>query len=91
MSAGTSFTVGVTVEDQFGNTITTGNTGSNDSIKLALSSNSFAAGTTTLNASNGVATFTGLKIDVPGTNYTITATDTTPHRGDRRSLRARSP
>ncbi len=76
VSAGTSFTVAVTVEDQFGNTITTGNTGSNDAIKLALSSNSFAAGTTTLNAANGLATFTGLKIDVPA-SYTITATDTT--------------
>ena len=41
------FTVGVTVEDQFGNTITTGNAGSTDSIELSLSSNSFAAGTTT--------------------------------------------
>ena len=78
VSAGTSFTVGVTVEDQYGNTITTGNTGSTDSIKLALSSNSFATGsTTTVNASNGVATFSGLKIDTPGTNYTITATDQT--------------
>ena len=76
VSAGTSFSVAVTVEDQFGNTITTGNTGSNDTIKLALSSNSFAAGATTVNAANGVATFTGLKIDVP-TSYTITATDTT--------------
>ena len=76
VSAGTGFSVGVTVEDQFGNPITTGNTGSTDTIKLALSSNSFAAGTTTVNASNGLATFTGLKIDIPA-NYTITATDST--------------
>ena len=76
VSAGTGFSVGVTVEDQFGNTITSGNTGSTDTIKLALSINSFTAGTTTVNASNGVATFTGLKINIAA-NYTITATDST--------------
>ena len=75
--AGTGFSVGVTVQDQFGNTITTGTTGSTDSIKLTLSSTTvgFASGsTTTLNANDGVATFTGLKINTPG-SYTITATD----------------
>ena len=34
---------------------------------------------------NGLATFTGLKIDVPA-SYTITATDTTPRHGDPRHV-----
>ena len=77
VSAGTAFTVGVAVQDQFGNVITTGNTGSTDTIKLTLTPTGFATGTTTsVNANNGVATFTGLKINTPG-SYTITASDTT--------------
>ena len=75
VGAGTSFTVGVTVEDQFGNTITTG-AGSTDNIHVALSSGSFSAGTTTVTAAAGVATFNGLQMTAPG-SYTITASDTT--------------
>jgi hypothetical protein len=76
IAAGATITVGVTVEDQFGNPITTGNTGSTDSLHVALSSGSFASGTTTLTAGNGVANFNNLKITAPGT-YMITATDAT--------------
>ena len=68
--------MGVTIEDQYGNIITTGNTGSNDTIHVALSSGTFAAGTTSVAAVNGVANFSGLQITNAG-NYTITATDTT--------------
>ncbi len=71
ITAGNSFSIGVSIEDVFGNIVTT----SADSIALTLSTNSFASGTTTLSATNGVATFTGLKVNVAGT-YTITATDT---------------
>ncbi len=76
ITAGGTVSVGVTIEDQYGNTITTGNTGSNDTIHVALSSGSFAAGTTSVAASNGVATFSGLQVTAAG-SYTITATDTT--------------
>ena len=72
----TTFTVGVSVEDQYGNVITTG-TGNNDSIKVTLSSGSFVSGsTTTATASAGVATFSNLSISTTG-NYTITASDNT--------------
>ncbi len=76
ITAGGSVSVGATIEDQYGNTITTGNTGSNDTIHVALSSGSFASGTTSVSASNGVASFSGLEVTAAG-NYTITATDTT--------------
>ena len=76
VAAGQGFSVGVTVEDQFGNQITTGNTGSNDSIQIALVGGSFASGTTTVTAGNGLANFTNLKINAAGT-YSITASDTT--------------
>ncbi len=76
LTAGGTVSVGVTLEDQYGNTITTGNSGSNDTIHVALSSGSFAAGTTSVAASNGVATFSGLQVNGAGT-YTITATNTT--------------
>ena len=75
VGAGTSFTVGVSVEDQFGNTVTTG-AGATDHISLALSSGSFSAGATTATAVAGVATFSGLQMTAPG-SYTITASDTT--------------
>ena len=76
LAAGGTFSVGVTVEDQYGNIVTTGNIGSTDTVKLTLSSGSFATGTTSVAAVNGVATFSGLSITTPGT-YTITASDTT--------------
>ena len=52
--------VGVTLEDQYGNIDHERNTGSNDTIHVALSSGSFAAGTTSVAATNGVANFSGL-------------------------------
>ncbi len=76
VTAGTSFGASITIEDQYGNVITTGNPGSNDTVKLALSTGSFAAGTTSVAATNGVATFSGLQVTTSG-NYTITASDTT--------------
>ena len=89
LAAGQSFTVGVTVEDQYGNAITTGFTGSSDTIHVALSSGSFASGTTSVPASNGVATFGNLQITSPAT-YTITATDTTHAVGHVDARRTRS-
>jgi hypothetical protein len=78
LTAGATFSVGVTVEDVNGNIETTGNMGSTDSINLALSSQSFAAGTTVVAASNGVASFTGLQItNATGSPYQIVATDLT--------------
>ena len=76
ITAGGTVSMSVTIEDTYGNTITTGNTGSADSIKVTLSSGSFASGTTTVAASNGVANFSGLQINTAG-SYTITASDTT--------------
>ena len=77
VTAGSAFTVGVSVEDQFGNVITTG-TGNNDAMSVALSSGSFAGGsTTTATASAGVASFNNLKINGAATNYTVTVSDTT--------------
>ncbi len=78
ITAGGTVSVGVTVEDTYGNPITTGFTGYNDSISVALSSGSFAAGTTTVAASNGLASFSGLEItSTAGSPYMITATDAT--------------
>ena len=70
----TNFSVGVTVEDQFGNTISTG-TGATDTIGLTLSSGTLT-GTASKAAVGGVVTFSGLQITTIG-SYTITATDTT--------------
>ena len=62
----------VDVEDAFGNVVT----GDSSVVTLTLSSQSFAGGSTTATAvaSGGVATFSGLKIDVAG-SYTLSATD----------------
>ncbi|HXZ82226.1 MAG TPA: hypothetical protein VED84_00565 [Acidimicrobiales bacterium] len=76
ITVGGTVSLGVTIEDQYGNQITTGNPGSTDNIGVTLSSGSFAGGTTTVAAVNGVANFTGLQINKAG-RYTITATDTT--------------
>ena len=75
VSAGQAFSLSVAVVDQFGNAITTG-TGSGDTVQVAPSSGSFASGTTTQSASNGVATFSGLVLTTVG-SYTVTASDTT--------------
>src|SRR5438132_11213921 len=77
-TAGGTVSLGVTVEDQFGNPITTGNTGSTDTISVALSSQSFAAGTTSVVAANGVASFSGLQIN---------STAGSPYRTDERRAR----
>ena len=66
----------VTVEDAFGNTVTT----SSASIALSLSgtvpTGAALGGTATISAVNGVATFTGLSINLAGTGYTLTAAST---------------
>ena len=76
ITAGGTVTVGVTIEDAYGNTITTGNTGSTDTLAVALNGGSFAAGTASHAASNGTYSFTGLQINTAG-SFTITASDTT--------------
>ena len=65
----------VSVEDQYGNVETTGNTGSADAIALSVHSGpgSITSGLSAT-ASNGVATFAATVIDTAG-SYTFTATD----------------
>ena len=60
------------IEDPYGNLIAS----DNRQVALALSGATFAGGTnaTTANASNGVATFSEIKIDVAG-SYTVSAAD----------------
>ncbi len=65
----------VAVQDAQGNTVTTATT----SISLAIGSNSASgtlAGTTTVAAVNGVASFANLSINNPGTGYTLIASAT---------------
>jgi autotransporter-associated beta strand protein len=64
--------VTVVVQDQFGNTFTTG---SNSTVTLTLSSGTFSDGsnTATAQAMNGVATFSNLSINTQG-NYSLSAT-----------------
>jgi streptogramin lyase len=66
--------VTVEVEDQYHNLVTT----NGSAVTLTLSSGTFAGGSSTVTAvaSHGVATFSGLKIDLAG-NYTLSATDAT--------------
>ena len=63
----------VTVQDQFGNTVTT----STAPVALAIGTNpsggTLTCTTNPLAASAGVASFTGCKIDKAGTGYTLTA------------------
>ena len=70
--AGGPFGATVTIRDAFGN-VATGNT---SAVTLALTTPNGAtlAGTKTVNAVAGVATFSGLSIDKTG-SYTLTATD----------------
>ncbi len=73
-AAGTTIApaVRVTVQDQFGNTITA----ATSVITLAIGSNPVGGtlvGTTSKSAVNGVATFTDLSIAKSGTGYTLTA------------------
>ena len=65
--------VAVAIRDQFGNPVTT----ATHSVTLTLGANPGAgtlSGTVSVAAVNGVATFSGLSIDKPGTGYTLTAT-----------------
>ncbi len=81
-TAGTALTtLKVSVEDLYGNLITTG-TGLGDTLKVSVSTGPtggvFTGGSTTsVAASNGTATFSNLVLNTSGT-YTFTATDTTP-------------
>src|SRR5205814_1008297 len=77
-AAGAAITpaVQVTVQDAQGNTVTTATT----SITVAIGTNPASgtlAGTPTVAAVNGVATFANVSINNPGTGYTLTASATT--------------
>ena len=82
-TAGTALTTfKVSVEDQFGNTVTSG-AGSTDDITLSIKTgpsggvfNSATPTYTNVAAVGGVASFTGVYFDTPG-SYTLTATDST--------------
>ena len=73
-SAGVAISPAVTaqVEDQFNNVVVT----DSSTVTLALSSGTFEGGSVnaTAQATSGLATFSGLKIDTAGT-YTLSATD----------------
>jgi hypothetical protein len=65
--------VAVSVEDSFGNVVSSQNTGS---VSISIKSGpqaSFNSGTTTVGVSKGVASFTNLVLDTTG-SYTLTAT-----------------
>src|SRR5438093_6178108 len=69
--------VQVTVQDAQGNTVTTATT----SITLPIGTNPASgtlAGTTTVAAANGVATFSTLSLNIVSPGYTLTATATCP-------------
>jgi hypothetical protein len=72
--SGSAFSATVSVEDAGGNVVTTDN--SNVTIALASGTpGANLAGTLTVQAVNGVATFSGLSVDKVGTGYTLHATD----------------
>ncbi|PTX19317.1 putative secreted protein (Por secretion system target) [Pontibacter mucosus] len=69
----------VAVVDQFGNTVTTG-PGATASVALAIGTNpggGTLSGTNPVAAVNGVATFSNLRIDLPGDGYTLIASSGT--------------
>jgi hypothetical protein len=71
VDAGAPLSVGVTLLDANGNQTTAGN-----AVTISLANNPSGAtltGTLVRNAVNGVATFNDLKIDKPGTGYTLVA------------------
>jgi hypothetical protein len=75
VAPGGAFGLAVTVEDASGNVVTT----FTGSVSIGLPSNPGGAtlgGSTTTNAVNGVATFTGLTLDKPGIGYKLQATST---------------
>jgi hypothetical protein len=64
----------VSVQDQFGNTVTS----NTSTVTVAIANNPSGgtlAGTKSVAAVSGVATFSGLSIDKSGTGYTLSATD----------------
>jgi hypothetical protein len=66
--------VQVSVEDGFGNVVT----GNTSNVTVAIGTNPAGgtlSGTLTVAAVNGVASFSDLSIDQPGTGYTLTASD----------------
>ena len=63
----------MSVEDQYGNVVTS----ATNTVKVALDNNPGGAklgGTTSMKASNGVATFSGLTINKTGNGYTLELT-----------------
>lgn len=72
VTSGATFGATVTVQDAAGNTVT-GN-GSSVGVALTNANGATLGGTTSLAASNGIATFSGLSVDKAG-SYTLTATD----------------
>ncbi|MBS0265081.1 MAG: hypothetical protein JSS02_24330, partial [Planctomycetes bacterium] len=72
VAAGATLPFKVSVQDAFGNVVTS----DNSQVTLTLSGGTFANGATTAvaTANKGVASFSGLTITVPG-NYSIAATD----------------
>ncbi|MHC4191820.1 MAG: hypothetical protein ACYSUB_19430 [Planctomycetota bacterium] len=67
----------VTVQDSSGNTVTSSTASITVAIKTGTGTpGATLSGTKTVNAVNGVATFSGLKIDKVGSNYQLTATST---------------
>jgi len=67
----------VSVEDTYGNTVSSGS-GSSDTVQLTLSSGDFSTGspTASVTASSGLADFSALQVNTAG-SYTLTAADTT--------------
>jgi hypothetical protein len=74
----------VVVQDTYGNTVTNSTAsvnltiGNNAGSTGALSGPSVTAGTAILTPTSGVATYSGLSIDIAGVGYTLTASSTTP-------------
>ncbi|HLH08284.1 MAG TPA: PKD domain-containing protein, partial [Terriglobales bacterium] len=71
-ASGAAFTTVVSVEDAGGNVVT----GASNPITIAIGTNPSSgtlSGTLTVNAVNGVATFSGLSIDKAGSGYTLAA------------------
>ncbi|MEO8294602.1 MAG: Ig-like domain repeat protein [Gemmatimonadota bacterium] len=65
--------VQIAIRDALGNTVTSATTSITVAIGNNPPGNGVLAGTKTVSAVNGVATFSGLSIDKPGTGYTLTA------------------
>ena len=75
VSGATLGSIVVKIEDASGNVITS----ATDAVTLAIGNNAgpggTLSGTVTINAIAGVASFSGLSIDIAGTGYTLTAVD----------------